>query len=163
MPRLPIWVFLLLAAALPAPSRVMVVYRLASPPIPVEAGQQFALCAANVGRVPADLQLQLINVRTGAIVAEREITLPPPGSATAMPDPCITTTAAVIASANAQPALLVGLVVSRRGLFARATAATASIQITQATASGEVKLLGSVPLLLATMTNGRNTPIETVK
>ena len=163
MPRLTLWMSLLLTAAAPASSRVMVVYRLASPPIPVEAGQQFSLCAANVGRAAAELHLQLINVRTGSIVSEKEITLPPPGSGAAIPDPCIATTSAALASASAQPALLVGLVVSKRGLFSRATAATASIQITQRAASGEVKLLGSVPLVLATMINGRETPIETVK
>ncbi len=34
---------------------VMVVFRLASPPLPVETGQQFSLCAANVGATNIEL------------------------------------------------------------------------------------------------------------
>lgn len=37
--------------------KVAVVFRLASPPLPVVAGQHFGLCAANVGTVNTDLTL----------------------------------------------------------------------------------------------------------
>jgi hypothetical protein len=59
--------------------------------------------------------------------------------------------------------MVVGLVVMKRGLFARAVAATAAIQVTTLAPTGERKLLASVPLYMATATNGRNTPIEKVK
>ena len=153
-------------AAFPASPRVMVVYRLASPPLPVQAGQQFALCAANVGSRSVELTLRFVSVRTGAVVSSKDIVLPPPGANGPMPDPCLVTSAEAIAGPNAAPselAMVVGLVVSKRGLFARASAATAAIQITAPGPSGERKLVGSVPLLMATMTNGRNTPVERVK
>jgi hypothetical protein len=70
-------------------AKVAVVFRLASPPLLVEAGQHFSLCAANVGAVNVDLTLQFISVRTGAIVSSREVTLPPPGSTGRTPDPCL--------------------------------------------------------------------------
>jgi hypothetical protein len=158
---------ILASAALPASPRVMVVFRLASPPLPVEAGQQFALCAANVGSTNADLTLQFVSVRTGAVVASKDVILPPPGTSGPIPDPCLVTLADTIAAAgnppSNAPAMVVGLVVMKRGLFARATAATAAIQVTTLAPSGERKLLASVPLHMATATNGRNTPIETVR
>jgi hypothetical protein len=157
---------ILAVAALPAFPRVMVGFRLASPPLPVEAGQQFALCAANVGSTNADLTLQFVSVRTGAVVASKDVVLPPPGGGP-MPDPCLITPAETISAAGTPPAnapaMVVGLVVMKRGLFARATAATAAIQVTTLAPTGERKLLASVPLHMATATNGRNTPIETVK
>jgi hypothetical protein len=52
--------------------------------------------------------------------------------------------------------------VVRRGLFSRASAATASVQITSADATGRQRIVASVPLCLATLINGRNTPIERV-
>ena len=158
---------ILAAAALPASPRVMAVFRLASPPLPVEAGQQFALCAANVGSTNADLTLQFVSVRTGAIAASKDVVLPPPGGSGPMPDPCLVTPAETIAAAGSptpnEPAMIVGLVAMKRGLFARAVAATAAIQVTTLTRSGERKLPASVPLHMATATNGRNMPIETVK
>jgi hypothetical protein len=158
---------ILVLAALPASPRVMVVFRLASPPLPVEAGQQFALCAANVGSTNADLTLQFVSVRTGAVVASKDVVLPPPGTGGPMPDPCLVTPAETIAAAGTpppnEPAMVVGLVVMKRGLFARASAATAAIQVTTLAPTGERKLLASIPLQMATATNGRNTPIETVK
>jgi hypothetical protein len=141
------------------------VFRLASPPLPVEVGQHFALCAANVGTMNADLTLQFINVRTGAIVATREVTLPPPGSAGAMPDPCLNIASdavSVPAGAPAGEPLIVALVVIKRGLFSRASAATASVQVTAAGATGG-RMVASIPLHLATLINGRNTPIERVQ
>ena len=147
-------------------AKVAVVFRLASPPMPVATGQRFSLCAANVGTVNADLTLQFINVRTGAIVASREVTLPPPGSAAGIPDPCLQTTADALAAPPGSPAgppLLVALVVIKRGLFSRASAATASVQVTVTDATGAQRLLASIPLHLATLTNGRNTPIERVQ
>jgi len=161
-------------AAIPSWARVAVVFRLASPPMPVEPGQSFSLCAANVGRASAALTLQFINVRTGAIVASREVILPPPwasgpqtqGSAAGMPDPCLRTTADAWispASTLADPPLLVALVVIRKGLFSQASAATASLQVTAAGPNGQPQLLASIPLQMATLTNGRNTPIERVQ
>jgi hypothetical protein len=144
----------------------MVVFRLASPPLPVEAGQQFTLCAANVGTSNADLTLQFVSVRTGAVVVSKDVILPPPGTG-GMPDPCLTAKSESITGAGAPPsgesAMVVGIVVTKRGLFGRAIAATASIQVTGSAPTGERRLLASVPLYMATMTNGRNTPIEKVK
>ncbi len=128
----------LAVCALPASPRVMVVFRLASPPLPVETGQQFSLCAANVGATNIELTLQLVSVRTGVVAAAKDLILPPPGAGP-MPDPCLTATAQVIAAAGSPPAgeqpLVTGLVIAKRGLFARAGAATASIQITAAAPS----------------------------
>jgi hypothetical protein len=171
-----IWsISILMAAAAPAWPRVAVVFRLASPPLPVQAGQEFTLCAANVGTANADIVLNFVSVRTGAIVAGKQVTLPPPGAGgaipgtvpVAMPDPCLITTAEAIAKAGGaasggQP-LVVAVMIVRHGLFQRASAATASVQVTIAGANGERQTLASVPLYLATMINGRNTPIETVR
>jgi hypothetical protein len=171
-----IWpTLMLVAAAAPASPRVAVVFRLASPPLPVQAGQEFTLCAANVGTAEADIVLNFVSVRTGAVVAGKQVTLPPPGAGPAvpgaipgaMPDPCLITTAEAIAKAGVAPSggppLVVALMIVRHGLFHRAAAATASVQVTIAGANGERQTLASVPLYLATMTNGRNTPIETVR
>jgi len=159
----------LMAAAAPAWPRVLVVFRLASSPLPVQAGQEFSLCAANVGTTNADLTLQFVSVRTGAIVASEQLILPPPGAGApgAMPDPCLNTTADAIAKAGAAPGggapLVVALMVISHGVFNRASAATAAVQVTVAGANGERQMVASVPLYLATMTNGRNTPIEIVR
>jgi hypothetical protein len=150
----------LLALAVPCWPRYFVVFRLASPPLPVVAGQGFSLCAANVGTVNADLTLQFISVRTGAVIATRNLILPPPGMTSAMPDPCLTTTAQDIPAAGTDPPLVVALVIIRHGLFSRAAAATASVQVTAPTPAGERRTVASIPLTLATLTNGRNTPIE---
>jgi hypothetical protein len=169
-----IWPMLFLTvAAAPAWPRVAVVFRLASPPLPVKAGQEFTLCAANVGTTNADIVLNFVSVRTGAIVAGKQVTLPPPGGAIqgtiqgAMPDPCLVTTAEAIAKAGAAASggepLVVALMIVRHGLFHGAAAATASVQVTIAGPNGERQILASAPLYLATMINGRNTPIETVR
>jgi hypothetical protein len=167
MRRLFLTLSILVLAPPPGSPRVMVVFRLASPPLPVEAGQQFALCAANVGSTRVDLTLQFVSVRTGAVAASKDIVLAPPGASNPMPDPCLVATAETIAGAGTPPpnehAMVVGLVVMKRGLFARAVAATAAIQVSALAPTGERKLLASVPLQMATATNDRNTPIETVK
>jgi hypothetical protein len=158
-------VALLALASRSSSARVAVVFRLASPPIPVEVGQSFSLCAANVGTANADLTLQFINVRTGTIVISREVVLPPPGSAAGTTDPCLHTTADAIgatANSHTNPPLVVGLVVIKKGLFSRAAATTASLQVTVAD-SGGPRIVASIPLQLATLTNGRNTPIERVR
>ena len=167
MRRLFFTLSILVLAALPVSPRVMVVFRLASPPLSVEAGQQFGLCAANVGSTSVDLTLQFVSVRTAAVAASKDVVLPPPGIGSPVPDPCLVATAETIAAAGTpppnEPAMVVGLVVMKRGLFARAVAATAAIQVTTLAPTGERKLLASVPLYMATATNGRNTPIEKVK
>lgn len=145
----------LLAFAGPSDARYMVVFRLASPPLPVEAGQHFSLCAANVGTINADITMQFLNVRTGAVIGSRDLTLPPPGSP-GMPDPCLDTTAAQVNGPGSGPPLLVALVIIRHGLFSRVAAATASVQVTDANGH----LVASIPLHVATLVNGRNTPIE---
>jgi hypothetical protein len=66
------------------------------------------------------------------------------------------------APAGGQP-LVVALMIVRHGLFRGAAAATASVQVTAVGANGERQMLASVALYLATMTNGRNTPIEVVR
>jgi hypothetical protein len=162
---------LLFIAAAPAWPRVAVVFRLASAPLPVQAGQEFALCAANVGTANADITLNFVNVRTGAIVASKQVTLPPPGAGgtvpSAMPDPCLSVTADAIVKAGAAPSgdppLVVALMVVRHGVFHGASAATASVQVTVAGANGARQIVASIPLYLATMTNSRNTPIEIVR
>ena len=149
-----LWCVAVLALAVPGWSRYMVVFRLASPPLPVEAGQHFSLCAANVGTVKADVTMQFLDVRTGAVIASRDAILPPPGSGVA-PDPCLETTAEQV-TGGGDPPLLVALLVIRHGVFSRAAAATASVQVTTA----DHRLLASIPLHLATLVRGRNTPIE---
>jgi hypothetical protein len=153
-----ICVFTLLFAAFPASGRYAVVFRLASPPLPVEAGQQFSLCVANVGTSKSDLTLQFINVRTGAVIKSRDLTLPPPGTSP-MPDPCLAATADEVGAVPGEPPLLVALVIVRHGLFSRAAAATASVQVT----GPQGRMVASIPLHVATLVNGRNTPIENVK
>jgi hypothetical protein len=94
-------------------AKVAVVFRLASPPLAVEAGQRFSLCAANVGAVNVDLTLQFVNVRTGAIVASREVTLPQPGSTGRTLNPCLEITADAVSAPTvipADPPMLVALV-----------------------------------------------------
>ena len=157
---------LLIAVLAPAASaKVVVAFRLASPPLPVQAGQRFSLCAANVGTTNMEVELQFVSVRTGAVVAHRVVTLPPPGTSAAMPDPCLATTSEAILSAGTapqgEPPLVVGIAVIRRGLFSRASAATAAVQVTVPAAGGP-QVVASIPLSYATMTNGRSTPIETV-
>ena len=71
---------ILVSAAFPASPRVMVVFRLASPPLPVEAGQQFGLCAANVGSTSVDLTLQFVSVRTAARSSQQRCRPAPAGS-----------------------------------------------------------------------------------
>jgi hypothetical protein len=166
MKRLLQWMALAAALTPAAWPKVVVAFRLASPPLPVEAGQQFSLCAANVGTRDVDVNLEFVNVRTGAVVTSRLVTLPPPGTSGSMPDPCLATTADAILAAGAppagEPALVVGVVVVRRGLFAPPSAATAAVQVTAPDAGGGRRLLASIPLHSATMINGRNTPIEVV-
>jgi len=145
----------LLAFGIPLWARYLVVFRLASPPIPVEAGQQFSLCAVNVGTVDADLTMQFLNVRTGAVIGSRNVMLPPPGAG-GMPDPCLDATAEQVSGVGGGPPLMAALVIIRHGLFSRAAAVTASVQVT----TSDRRIVASIPLHLATMINGRNTPIE---
>jgi hypothetical protein len=163
--RLAVWIAVLAIAASPAWSKVVVAWRLASPPLPVEVGQQFTLCAANVGTTRIELQLQLISVKTGAVAASRVVTLPPPGAG-GMPDPCLTTTADVVMAAGNPPAgeqaLVVAVVVIKRGVFDRPAAATSSVQVTVADPAGGRRILASIPLQMANMINSRNTPIEII-
>jgi hypothetical protein len=80
-------------------------------------------------------------------------------------DPCLDTTAEAVSAPTVMPAdppMLVALVVIKRGLFSPVSAATASVQVT-ATATGGDRILASIPLHLATLINGRNTPIERVQ
>ena len=122
MKRMTGLIALLALAGASSGAKVAVVFRLASPPLPVEAGQHFSLCAANVGTVNADVTLQFISVRTGAIIASRDVSLPPPGSSGRTPDPCLDTTADAVSAPTmtpANPPLLVALVAIKRGLFSR--------------------------------------------
>jgi hypothetical protein len=153
----------LMTAAFSSHAKTAVVSRLATPPVPVEAGLEFSVCAANVGTVKADIQLQFVSVRTGAVVATRDVTLPPPGTG-AMPDPCLTTTAdAVLRAGNATAAdgaMVVAIVAIRRGLFNRPPAATAGLQVMAAGPAGARHVVASVPLEM--VTNPRNGMVETV-
>ena len=92
---------LFLIAAPPAWPRVAVVFlRLASAPMLVQAGQEFSLCATNVGTADADIVLNFVSVRTGYHRCEQEVILPPPGVGGAMPDLLLSTTADAIAKAG---------------------------------------------------------------
>ena len=167
MRRLSFTLGTLALAAIPAFPRVMVVFRLASPPLLVEAGQQFALCAANVGATNTDLThaVRQRSDRQGGCQQRRDAAAAA-GAGGVMPDPCLVTSAEAISAAGSpppgEPAMVVGLVIMKRGVFARAVAATAAIQVTALAPSGERHMVASVPLHVATMTNGRNTPIERV-
>lgn len=155
----------MLAAASCLPAKTLSVSRLASPPVPVAAGQEFSLCAANVGNVKADILLQLVSVRTGSVIASREITLLPPGAAGPVPDPCITATADAVMQAGKDapagaPPLVVAIAVVRQGFFGRHTVAvSAGLGITAAGASGAHRV-ATIPLQLAT--NLRDWTVESV-
>lgn len=66
---------------------------LSTTPLPVAPGQELTLCAANVGRFKAEMKLEFLNVRTGAIIATKDVTLEGVGRKPLSSDPCLTTKA----------------------------------------------------------------------
>ena len=116
-------------------------FRLASPPTSVEHGQQVLLCAANVGTGAVEVTLELQNVRTGAVVADKTVKLFPSGSAPAASDPCLTTT-----PDPANQSLLAAVVTVRNKAFFRELAVTASIQVLASTPDGGMRTVQTVPL-----------------
>jgi hypothetical protein len=123
----------LLAVLTAVPAVAAVPFQLASPPLPAAPGQEFTLCAANIGR-KAQMTLQFVNVRTNAIVAEKSLMLFAPGALNPPSDPCLSITAEAIAAAGAQPGaqvngqlVVVGVVFVKRGFLPKAV--TASVQI----------------------------------
>ena len=67
-----------LAVLAAAPALAAIPFQLASPPLPAAPGQEFTLCAANVGR-KAQVIMQFVNVRTNAVVAGKSLILSAPG------------------------------------------------------------------------------------
>lgn len=137
------------------------VYRLVSAPMPAIAGQELTLCAANVGNHKTVVTMKFVNVRTGAIVAQKVVSFAAPGVQSAQNqsiDPCLSIAAESIPAAR--PAggspgnanvLLVGIVtMSRKSFFDPQV--TASIQIH---ASGSTAVEQIVPLTPPGSNGGR--------
>jgi len=142
-----------------------VAFRLASLPASAEPGQELVLCATNVGTGAVDVSLEIVNVRTGGLVAEKTVSLAPLGSAHAS-QPCLTTT--VQTAASTQPkvpmsssfaaaesgptpengqALVVGVAMVRKPLFSfREAQVTASIQVLTRGEGGAVRTVATIPL-----------------
>jgi len=148
---------LLAAAASPA----LYAISLASSPLPAAPGQELTLCAANVGRRKAQVTLKLVNVRTGAVAAQKSLTLFGSGLQPPSAEPCLSTTTAAIALAGAQPGspadgappVVVG-VVAIKGFGPRAPV-TASLQFRTAGSSepGQTVPLAPANLVLRAQEN----------
>jgi hypothetical protein len=143
-----------------------VAFRLASLPNGVAPGQKLVLCAANIGTGALDVTLEFLNVTTGAVVAEKTVTLQPLGAGTGAA-PCVTMTAesSVGAAANTntpvassfaaapaagvlgEQALVVGVAMVRKPLISfREAQVTASIQVMAPDANGELRTVETIPL-----------------
>jgi hypothetical protein len=146
-----------------------VAFRLASLPASAERGQKLVLCAANIGTGAVDVSLEFINVKTGAVVADKTVTLEPLGTG-ATGSPCVTATAEAVAGAvphaggpqaegaffasgaAAVPqadgqALVVGVAMVRKALLSfREAQVTASIQVLAPDETGAMRTVGTIPL-----------------
>jgi hypothetical protein len=143
-----------LAVLAAVPALAAIPFQLASPPLPAAPGQEFTLCAANIGR-KAQVIMQFVNVRTNAVVAEKSLMLSAPGALNQPSDPCLSTTAEAIAAAGAQPGAqargqleVVGVVLVKRGFLPKAV--TASVQIR---AVGSAQAGTTIPLTPAGLSN----------
>jgi len=145
-----------------------VVYRLASLPASAQAGQKLVLCAANIGTGAVDVTLELLNVKTGSVAAEKTVRLEPLGAG-AGSQPCLTADAAALAGplpaaphargamafsssgVSASPgdkqALVVGVAMVRKSLLSfREAQVTASIQVMAPDANGAMRTVETIPL-----------------
>ncbi len=146
-------------------------YRLASLPASAEQGQKLVLCAANIGTGTVDVSLEFINVKTGLVVAETTVTLPPLGAG-AGTQPCLNATADSVAAAPnagtphaagamesaftsnaaATPAgdgqaVVVGVAMVRKPLLSfREAQVTASIQVLAPVGNGVMRTVETIPL-----------------
>jgi hypothetical protein len=120
-----------------------VAFRLASLPASVEKGQQLVLCAANVGTGALDVSLELINVATGRVVADKTVRIAPLGSGGGS-SPCLITTAETVGDAHP---LVVGVAMVRKPLLSfREAQVTASIQVLAPDANGAMRTVETIPL-----------------
>jgi hypothetical protein len=146
-----------------------VAFRLASLPASAEPGQKLVLCAANIGTGGVDVTLEFINVKTGAMVAEKTVRLEPLGAGAAA-QPCVTMAtealgvphgdipmaASFTSSGTASPAadgqaLVVGVAMVRKPLLSfREAQVTASIQVMTPDADGVMRTVQTIPLSRAT-------------
>ncbi len=118
-------------------------YRLASLPANVEPGQKLVLCAANIGTGGVDVSMEFINVATGAVAAEKTVTLRPLGGGGAAA-PCVTLPAG---RADGEAALVVGVAMVRKPLLSfREAQVTASIQVMAPDAKGVAHTVAIIPL-----------------
>ena len=142
-----------------------VAFRLASLPASAGEGQKLDLCAANIGTGAVDVTLEFVNVRTGAAVAEKTVTLAPLGSGAAG-QPCLSLTANSLAASHttapmassfaaSRPAdgagdgepLVVGVAMIRKPLLSfREAQVTASIQVFAPDANGAMRTVATIPL-----------------
>jgi hypothetical protein len=155
--------FALATTASAAAGMKPVAFRLASLPASTEPGQKLVLCAANVGTGAVDVTLEFINVRTGAVVAEKTVSLEPLGTGSAA-QPCVTMAAEAAGTPRAEapmassfaPAsdgegLVVGVAMVRKPLLSfREAQVTASIQVMAADADGAMRTVQTIPLSRAT-------------
>jgi hypothetical protein len=117
--------------------------------MPAMPGQVLTLCSANVGKHKADVTMKFVNVRTGAIVAQKSVNFAPPGGQSGLVDPCLSVTAESISAAGAQsgapagsaPPLVVGIVTVKKSFLAPIV--TASIQVQK---PGTTEVEATVPL-----------------
>ncbi|MGC9945832.1 MAG: hypothetical protein ABSF64_05630 [Bryobacteraceae bacterium] len=144
-----------------------VAFRLASLPASTEPGQKLVLCAANIGTGAVDVTLEFINVKTGAVAAEKTVSLEPLGTGAAA-QPCVTMVTAAaggphvdmpIASSFAPAtaavadaeALVAGVALVRKSLLSfREAQVTASIQVMAPDADGAMRTVQTIPLSRAT-------------
>lgn len=110
--------------------------RLVSAPMPAMPGQVLTLCSANVGGHKATVTMKFVNVRTGAIVAQKSVYFVVPGAQNGQIDPCLSVTAESISAAGAQsgapagsaPPLVVGIVTVKKSFFAPIVSASIQVQ-----------------------------------
>jgi hypothetical protein len=105
-------------------------------PLPVAAGEELTLCAANVGRHKAEMTLKFVNVRTGAILAQKDVVLDGVGGKPFASDPCLTTKADTSST-------VVGFVSVKASFFDTWKNVTASIQLKN---PGESQVARTIPL-----------------
>lgn len=163
--RLWLTCFALAAAASAWAGVKPVAFRLASLPASAAPGQKLVLCAANIGTGAVDVTLEFVNVKTGAVVSQKTVSLEPLGAG-ATAQPCVNTAVEVaggphvdtpmassfaaggpVAPAADGPALLVGVAMVRKPLLSfREAQVTASIQVMAPDADGAMRTVQTIPL-----------------
>jgi hypothetical protein len=148
--RLRIWfvsVTVLISSCVPAWPALKDRLRLASSPTSLEPGQQVSVCAANVAGGSIELNLQLVNVRTGAVVANKSLKLAGLGSSPGAQDPCLTATHENIATQGpAGPTLVVAIATVTHAGFFRQPAITASLQVLAPGSDDRLRTVQSVSM-----------------